>query len=830
MHNYTEEDIRGKVVLQWLGGLGFTAADIQLEPSFEVPIGRQRIKGEVIDPGNPGRLHPRADVLVRHVDGRNLLIIEVKAPNEPLDDNARQQGISYARLLQNGGGIAPFVILTNGKCCRIFDSMTEEELRGTSIPENHPHVKAGFRITGDILELRAVALEKLLSLNPVNLLAFCESQVVFRMRSLIGNDRLSGRKYIPELFIPRSKIQQELDELLAQGRRTILLVGPPQVGKTNLMCNTVLRRLKHGQPTLFYAAGAMGGLLEELREDFAWTFPQRADAHAHIAARLSSVVRASGHRLVVFIDAWNEATVEAARSIDAQIARMASENLTFVISLTDISAPRLLLDKQGDPSFIADSVGLSARKNVVELSQRWMSLPKGPDILQIRSYDREEVKRAYAQYAQLLRVEVPDTHHPTFDPLLLQVGMLEYQGRTLPTSLEGPAMLAKLIDAKLHRARMRHSDIGHGLLITMAEELLRHGSPIAGHRLATRWSLPLSEGLPEGLFEAALLSYRGRDNSFTSVDFYSERERDFVIAYRLCKWDQLVAASLDRLRQEFEPVLEHEVGRSALRWFLSQSENRGILKRLFEELDRHSSSSLHVIMLSAFEQTRALDIDIDIEWTTKEIRKKLRTDKFAVLEIINCMDGDSKFSNHLIEDIDLLKDLLSLDIEFPLHYQMTGGPLLSYLDRIHSEESGWTAFEQESPLSQLLAGLVTDPQCGYAAMKAWAYVAPHLFMTWLNDHLPNDELLIEPELVRHYIDSLENLAEHMYKVLYLVFNREGGLADCLKYREEFDLESHRKEYHAFQELYWPAIKCFRKQPISGVLQSYLDSLQPEEDR
>jgi type I site-specific restriction endonuclease len=122
---YTEEDIRCKVVLTWLAGLGFNPDDIRIEASFEVPLGRKRLKVDSKAPEKLGYLHPRADVLVRHIDGRNLLIVEVKSPDEPLDNKAREQGISYARLLQDGG-IAPFVVLTNGLKTRIFDTITGE--------------------------------------------------------------------------------------------------------------------------------------------------------------------------------------------------------------------------------------------------------------------------------------------------------------------------------------------------------------------------------------------------------------------------------------------------------------------------------------------------------------------------------------------------------------------------------------------------------------------------------------------------------------------------------------------------------------------------------
>ena len=118
----SEEDIRTRVVTTGLADHGFTAENIFVEFSFELRLGRNVYRvGEEL-PHSP-TFRPRADVLVHSSDGRNLLIIEVKAPNETLDENVKEQGISYARLLKSGG-IAPFVVITNGHETRIYDSIT----------------------------------------------------------------------------------------------------------------------------------------------------------------------------------------------------------------------------------------------------------------------------------------------------------------------------------------------------------------------------------------------------------------------------------------------------------------------------------------------------------------------------------------------------------------------------------------------------------------------------------------------------------------------------------------------------------------------------------
>lgn len=98
----SEDDIRTKVVYQWLKDCGFSTADIWIEYSINIRIGKG-IK----------TINSRADVLVKSTNGLNLLIVEVKRPDHPLDEQDKKQALSYARSLAEGG-IAPFTILTNG--------------------------------------------------------------------------------------------------------------------------------------------------------------------------------------------------------------------------------------------------------------------------------------------------------------------------------------------------------------------------------------------------------------------------------------------------------------------------------------------------------------------------------------------------------------------------------------------------------------------------------------------------------------------------------------------------------------------------------------------
>lgn len=349
-HLYSEEDIRAKVVTAWLAGHGFESSNISVEYSFEIRLGRKilSIDSEKQKKNSSQIFRPRADILVRSCDGKNLLIVEIKAPSESLDDNVKEQGICYARLLRKGG-IAPFVVLTNGYETKIYDSITEELINGPAIPVNHPHVKAGFRVNADDIAVRAEAIETFISLSSDNLIEFCQQQVANRMGFLKDEDPYSGKKYIPSLYVERKEAKRNFVKLLdEEKRKVVVVIGPPQVGKTNFVCRVVEERLEQGLSCLFYPAIGMGrGLLESICEDFEWILGDSSSPYYIVRHQLQRILNRTHQRLRIFIDGWNETDLALARTIDRESERLSDYDVACVVSMTDIAADRLLNDDAG---------------------------------------------------------------------------------------------------------------------------------------------------------------------------------------------------------------------------------------------------------------------------------------------------------------------------------------------------------------------------------------------------------------------------------------------------------------------------------------------------
>ena len=93
-----EENIRGKLLLPYIKDLGFDDSEIFLEYAFKIRLGKNKYA------------RGRSDILCKR-HNKNIFVIELKNDLLPITDDDRDQGISYARLLDD---IAPFTIISNG--------------------------------------------------------------------------------------------------------------------------------------------------------------------------------------------------------------------------------------------------------------------------------------------------------------------------------------------------------------------------------------------------------------------------------------------------------------------------------------------------------------------------------------------------------------------------------------------------------------------------------------------------------------------------------------------------------------------------------------------
>ncbi|XGV96554.1 MAG: type I restriction enzyme HsdR N-terminal domain-containing protein [Leptolyngbya sp. BL-A-14] len=765
----SEEDIRTRVVATWLADHGFTAENISVEYSFEIRLGRGIFRVGSEKSVHSSVFRPRADVLVRScIDGRNLLIVEVKAPNEPLDENAKKQGVSYARLLCDGG-IAPFVVLTNGSETKIYDSISGELINGIRVPTEHSYAQNGFRVTADDITRRAEALETFISLSPDNLIEFCRTQALYRMRRLRNEDPYSGYKYIPKLYIDRDEAKQELRKRLDdEKRRVVILAGEPQVGKTNFVCHTVEEKLENKTPCLFYPAiGLEKGLLEAIQEDFEWIIHDNSGSH-QVVNKLTRILRRVGQKLIIFIDGWNEASQELVCAIDEGSERLACDEIQIVVSFTNVAANCLLLDGSGNPSYIAEAT--SIHKEAIPLFEIAPGkISKTCSIVEIQKYNDNEVNRAYKVYSDVYNVQIPPLHQNASNPLMLRIGMQIFSNKSLPIVLDEPELIERMIRSKAERVRELNQDTVMTLLIDLADEMFIGGAPINQMKAREKWRISVTQDLPKGLFESALLAKVFSSQKLPSLDFYYGRERDFLIAYLVRDWSQKLLIISDDICSEISQAVSTKAGLESLYWFLRQPNHLNHLQAvasIFYSLDRTSK----LLVLSSIGKNSKCSFSSEENWINKTIEQGIVDLSMLVrvqaAKLIAELSKDEEWlASILINEKELenfITNLLEVDKEYPLEIGSVGQVILDAFKRIGVELCCDEPDELDT--TSILVRLLNHKShiLRRSAAKVLGYTAPRTLLREISKQLVLGDLDLSKEYTKGIRLAISTLFEDYF--------------------------------------------------------------------
>jgi len=826
----SEDDVRTKIVVPWLLSRGFSLATLSIEFSFRIRLGRSilQVSGGVTSrDGTYATYSPRADVLVRNEQGDNLLVIEVKAPCEALDDQARDQAISYARCLAERN-IAPYVVLTNGHSTRVFDSISRLEV-GDDVELSEACTAGSLRVTLEELSLRSEALEALISFSTENLMAFCEAQTRFRMKPLFGEELDSDKKFIPSLFVRRKEIDTRLrDALDDKGHRVTLLIGHPQVGKTNVVCHSVIERIARGQPCLFYPAiGLQKPLLAEIGDDFEWQFSGTSDTYGQLARKLNKVLQRAQKKLTIFIDGLNETSVQLARAIDADCSRLSSDRIQIVISLTHSSATRILRDAAGNASFLSEEAGIPSHgASLIELDPEAAAKTSGWNCIHVRRYSHDERDRAYDVYARAYGVTVPIPHEKTLDPYVLGIAMKQFRGRPLPELLDEPSLLHSFIANKIGRAVGLENYNVPLCLRELGREMIRGGAPVPLEALGKIWSHPITQKVPSGFFESALLTTEIDENGQQSVDFYYGRERDYVIACMAQAWLQKLTAQED-MDAEFSESVATAAGNDALGWFLRQPTHVALLKARPGGIPTYSSPRVRQTLLSALceyvsahgdEGGELLRFAIDSAMNDSDHLARIEAVKLVALGSDNYDDLASVLTSS-VSLTELIQTILGIGEEFPFKAEDTGQVVLDALRSLHWD-SGDSDDDGTSQISDVLIVLSDHPAAAIRreANTCLGYVSPFEFVRSLAEKIERQPTHIHLGNFGEFIEAIRNAGNGLSDAYYGDMCPGALEAIC----EDPDCQA--AEYEKMRRYLEPIIRVFGGMNETNIFKSILESL------
>lgn len=307
----TEDEVRTKVVYEWLRCNGIQPNEIKIERSVHLKLGHGQYELSKLG---------RYDLLVKSLSGANLILFEVKASTETINEEVVDQAVSYARLLK--GNMAPIVVVTNGDKCNVHCSLTKKIIGIIDISKT---MSGQFHYVSD--EHHQVELEALSTLSRSCALV----NYICKEISKVDIGRLSGelgffKKHCDRLYFPIG------GEYLSESD-VLLIYGPPQSGKTNYICNAYYETISKGGRALFFMATTIRkGILSHLKEQVSFQLDtlSRTKAIEEITSDIFS-----GGGLVIFIDGLNEVPIRERIDIISDLEKVAQSKVRVVISCTD---------------------------------------------------------------------------------------------------------------------------------------------------------------------------------------------------------------------------------------------------------------------------------------------------------------------------------------------------------------------------------------------------------------------------------------------------------------------------------------------------------------
>lgn len=811
----SEDDLRSKVIYEWLKDCGMSILQFSIEHTINLRLGK-----------GTRTFHSRSDVVVRNDEGKNLLIIEVKKPDHNLSVGDELQAISYARSLV--GNIAPFTILTNGNSSIIFDSISGERLEGDSIPQSHPHVLSGFIPSGGGITARLEALKFLISFSEDNLLTFCKGQMDFRMKFLKGEDLYGGKKYIPQLYTERTQTLSDLKGKIFdnadQKRNLILVIGPPQHGKTCFMCHTAEHFLSEGYPALFYPAiGLTSGLIPAIQEDFDWCFGEHMEP-AQWIKRLNAVGERLGKKIFIFIDGWNE-MAEKALEINYECQRLGLNQIVIVLSTTSPSLQRLLVDTAGNPGYIAESVDLSYPQIEKMLSEPLKDTKK-LGIVQIGKFDYTESTKAYEIYGKAYNVCFQTQDFLLSDPFYLRLACELYSGGEVPTDITRTELIKNSLELKGKRRNINKSAL-YDTLVDLAEVFYSYDRP------SSIFNFPKYLRDEEKLvpwLESAILTLPNV-NCSPHLDFYYSHDLDFSVAILFKNWRKVFEASSEtEVLKELKDSFKTEVGQSALKWLLSNPENCDLIQWLFDVLKFDNYLDLKVVKLlsECIVKQVLINRKIELQWLEHHLSK------IVDFEMNDDIHGSELpgliFSLLMSLDRNKSKDTYAFWMRLLVKYDNTMEELgiqESYIHRFYGGEEeeirDLYGYDDTTLDVDLFRNLILDKDIVVAKRAAYVYAYTSQF-TFLMEY-PS----IRMRLYKLKHDYKTVLMDACNQIAYDLGDQYYGYSMCKGWLEHLKGETNdemvKSEYFKMKPLLSPIIAHYANEEFSNNLSEMLDDLK-----
>jgi len=576
-----EADAGVQVVLPYLTALGIRPDQIRAQHTFSLRLGRNMIHSV----GGRGVQTGRYDFLILNPEGRPLFIVELKAPEESLTDDDRDQAISYARLVDP---IAPVALVTNTRISRLYDTITKELLETA---DTATLIRGKGRLTADEdLRVRADALEHFIGYSLANVSAFSRLQRAARMRTLRGGDGRHERKYEPDIYVRRESVREDITSFLGSSATVFALGGKSGYGKTNEMC-AVAEELGESHVVLFFTGLEMSGpLASVVVEEFNWFFSESLPL-PQMCRRLARLAERSGRPLVIMLDAVDECEQPL---LPQQLADLASHLDQFQpqIKLILSAKPgewRRFAVFRGVPSATQDRLFRSSRTRAPAVDPSTTPVNESPMSLEIELFTTSERDQAVGLYTSgfgLTGAWSLPILEAARDPFMLRViaevassaGAIpnhpgeyrlvrEYLHQKLERTADPNRALLELIEVARALAAREDPEPPDAYVRSTASRFRTQSvpPPIGESTVREHARLPATASLANELVAFGVL-IRSLDSELrATLTFAYDRVRDYVIAAHVLRLDHL---NRDEVRGAALKCFPNTAASGALLWYL----------------------------------------------------------------------------------------------------------------------------------------------------------------------------------------------------------------------------------------------------------------------
>jgi hypothetical protein len=567
MTRFNETELCNTILLPYLKALNIDYSQITLEESFSIRLGHT-----VVDIKNKKRdkISGRLDVLVKNADGDNLFVVELKAPDQQLTQDDANQGISYARLLDQ---IAPFVIVSNGKKTKIYDTITKKTIEKADIGGQSDFWGNQRQLsTQEDLNIRFEALQNFLGYSSENILLFCKSQNERGMNALKGSQ--NNRKYNPETYIKRENVRDAIGSFLNSDSTVFAILGESGVGKTNEMC-AITEDLGSDHIVLFINATEISESVEKsLSNEFNWGFSEQIN-FTEIVRRLSKLGKILNKKIIIIIDSLDEAVaVNFERSI-SELASNISTSQGIVKLITSV--------KTSDWPRFSQLRGSISKLNLL-LDKSWYESeannedPKPYILTQLNDTEKKSALDAYSSFYNLADIPEGSVKNYCSHPFLLRViGELYANKKQIPHDLSEEKLIESWIQKKLNQI----DDSGQYrlVLISLAEAIYNESLTKNNVTYGELWQASVLSIIKVSTTSETNSMYKQLESigfvssqlDYTGIkhySFYYGPVRDYFLARYILNLNEMTA---EELSHKVPDILNNSILRSALFWHLRKA-------------------------------------------------------------------------------------------------------------------------------------------------------------------------------------------------------------------------------------------------------------------